>query len=199
MAKTHASPCATALRLPTIPALQWARRENGFAERRLPACKALMWKTESPGGGCGAPVFMPNPMHVLWGPAVTKSRWFTSRSMTYSTDMAASLGWVFLGLLAMSQVWRGAQSTKRWIALACRSTILADGPVSSHRGQYETCGCPLPFFIFCPSFCLLWERPASGSLDGQRWDLHGGGRGARHGAMMRLLAQGMRGWPPHHY
>ncbi len=103
--------------------------------------QSTYWKTECPGANLFS-FFMPNPMHALWGSPIW--RWFTSRGMTVQ-EQVASLGWVFLALVALGRPWRLGRSAKRWVALAVGSTLLAMGPYL-HIAQHDL-WMPLPFYF----------------------------------------------------
>src|SRR5262249_49791652 len=63
--------------------------------------QSILWKTHRNGANILS-LFMPNPMHALWGPPVF--RWFTNHGLIVQ-DEAASLGWVALGLLFFARPW----------------------------------------------------------------------------------------------
>jgi hypothetical protein len=103
--------------------------------------QSILWKTHRPGANLVS-LILPNPMHALWGPAI--SQWFTSRGMIVQ-EQAAGLGWVFLALLALGRPWLLGRQAKRWMALAIGSTVLAMGSYL-HVAQWNL-WLPLPFYF----------------------------------------------------
>src|SRR5439155_10295603 len=133
----HAVLLATALvcLLPLlVPIIKMAR--HGEYPRQT-----ILWKTHRTGANLLS-LLMPNPLHALWGPAV--SRWFTSRGLIVQ-DQAAGLGWVWLTLIVISRPWNLGRSAKRWIALGAASTVLAMGPYL-HIAQHNL-WLTLPFYF----------------------------------------------------
>jgi len=103
--------------------------------------QSILWKTHNAGANLFA-LFMPNPLHAIWGPAV--SAWYTVRGMQ-PQDQAASIGWVCLAVVIGSGVWKESSSARRWLWLAIAATILSMG-THLHLAQYNL-WCPLPFFF----------------------------------------------------
>jgi hypothetical protein len=99
--------------------------------------QSILWKTHLRGPDLFS-LFMPNPFHAVWGPAV--SHWVTSHAM-HPQDQAASLGWVCLGVVILAGLWRS-----RWFYLAVGATIMSMG-THLYLAQTNT-WCPLPFFLF---------------------------------------------------
>lgn len=98
-------------------------------------------------------VFLPNPVHPWWGPAV---RAWRNQIYPDAVIWNVALGWVALGLGALGAMaaWR---VTWRWTLLALACLILALGPELKIAGWHT--GLPLPY-------ALLQDLP--GIRSGQR-------------------------------
>lgn len=103
--------------------------------------QSILWKTHLPGANLLA-LFMPNPLHAVWGPPV--SRWFVERGLN-PQEQAASLGWVFLFFVFAGRLWRERGPARRWLALACAGTVCSMGTYL-HIAQWNL-WLPLPFYF----------------------------------------------------
>ncbi len=98
--------------------------------------QSILWKTHLNGAHLGA-LFMPNPLHALWGPHI--SQWFYERGMQ-PQEQAAMIGWVCLAVV----LW--ARQRGRWGMLAVSASILSLGTYL-HVLEYNT-WLPLPFYVW---------------------------------------------------
>ena len=103
--------------------------------------QSILWKTHLPGANLLA-LFFANPIHALWGPAV--SQWYASRGLQ-PQEQAAAIGWVCLVIVGWSKVWKTNVAARHWLALALAATIFSMG-THLHIAQYNL-WCPLPFYI----------------------------------------------------
>ena len=105
--------------------------------------QSILWKTHLLGANLLA-VFLPNPIHAVWGPAV--SQWFWNRGLNPQEE-AARIGWVCLAVVLASRIWKVPEpKPRRWLILAVGSTIMALG-VYLHWAQWNT-WMPLPFYVW---------------------------------------------------
>ena len=103
--------------------------------------QTILWKTHLPGANFLA-VFMPNALHALWGPAV--SRWFLLRELN-PQEQAAAIGWVCLGVIGISHFRQAYHARVRWLWLALAATVCSLGTYL-HIAQWNL-WCPLPFYV----------------------------------------------------
>ncbi|MFA5976007.1 MAG: hypothetical protein WC859_07590 [Elusimicrobiota bacterium] len=104
--------------------------------------QSILWKTHPLGANLFS-LFMPNPLHAVWGSAV--SGWYEVRGMN-PQEQAASLGWIVIGVILWTRLWRSGQRERRWLALATGATLLSMG-VYLHLAQRNT-WLPLPFYFW---------------------------------------------------
>jgi hypothetical protein len=100
--------------------------------------QSILWKTHPAGANLLA-LFMPNALHVAWGPVMTY--WYEIHGMN-AQEQAASIGWVCMAIVAMSGIWRKA---RRWFALAVTVTVFSMG-IYLHTAD-QNLWLPLPFYI----------------------------------------------------
>jgi hypothetical protein len=103
--------------------------------------QSILWRTH-PTGASLVSFFLPNPIHALWGQAI--SQWLY-RLDIQPQEQAASLGWVCLAVI-VAGFWRTKSATpRRWLALAIGSTILSLG-IYLNILQWNL-WLPLPFYL----------------------------------------------------
>jgi hypothetical protein len=110
--------------------------------------QSILWRTH-PDGASLVSFFLPSPIHVWWGPAI--SQWL-SRLNIQPQEQAASLGWVCLAVIAVSlyglrQKISDAEeiTLRRWLALAVGATVLSLG-IYLNILQWNL-WLPLPFYL----------------------------------------------------
>jgi hypothetical protein len=85
--------------------------------------QSILWKTHLAGANLFS-LFLPNPCQVFWGAGV--SQWLAASGIQ-PQEQAASLGWIFLAVLALARPWRTEARARHWILLAGAATIFSMG------------------------------------------------------------------------